>query len=249
MKIYLGSRDYKPEGYLTVDIDPSHGPDIVADVTDLQRIASGTVQEICASHILEHLPWPMSFKALSEWGRVLEPGGRLRLAVPDLALLGAMIADGRNAWTAAALLFGVGRIENPLEAHQFGYTEPMLRDMLRALGFGEFAWWKHDIHDASNGWMPVENSGKVAISLNLQARKLREPAVAPMDVLAALLADRMAPFDQVYASVVARDASLQAALPEDDPRLTQQLHMDLIEARMRILHLEDELRRKADAAR
>ena len=29
MKLYLGSREYKPEGFLTVDIDARHEPDIV----------------------------------------------------------------------------------------------------------------------------------------------------------------------------------------------------------------------------
>lgn len=247
MKIYLGSREYRPEGYKTVDIDPTHGPDILADVTDLTQIATGSVEEICASHILEHLPWPISFKALGEWGRILQPGGVLRLAVPDLAMLAGMIADGRNAWTAMGLIFGVGRIENPLEAHQYGYTEPMLRDVLRALGFGDFRWWKHDVHDASNGWMPAESNGRIAISLNVEARKLRAPAVPPKDLLAHLMADRLAPFDQVYARVASRNKE-SAEMPVDDARLTQQLHMDLIEARMRILHLEDELRRRPPAA-
>jgi predicted SAM-dependent methyltransferase len=249
MKIYLGSRDYKPEGYLTVDIDPSHEPDIVADVTDLRQIASGSVTELCASHILEHLPWPIAFKALGEWARVMAPGGRLRLAVPDLGMLAGQIADGRNCWTAAALIFGVGRLENPLEAHQFGYTEAMLRDMLRALGFGDFAWWKHDVHDASNGWMPAENNGRIAISLNVEARKLRAPAVATGELLSELMADRMAPFDQVYAKVAARRGTSYPDMPQDDPRLTQQLHMALIEARMRIVHLEDELRARAASDR
>ncbi|WP_137177011.1 methyltransferase domain-containing protein [Roseomonas sp. AR75] len=245
MKLYLGSRDYAPPGYLTVDIDAAHRPDIVADVTDLRQIADGDVEEICASHILEHLAWPTAFKALAEWTRILAKGGQLRLAVPDLGMLAAMVADGRNCWTAAGLIFGVGRLENPLEAHQFGYTQAMLRDMLRALGFGQFAWWKHDIPDASNGWMPVENGGRMAISLNLQARKLRPPVAPPGDLLAELMTDRMAPFDQVHARVVARRGS-PADMTEGDPLLTQQLHMELIEARMRILHLEDELRRGSD---
>lgn len=138
MKLYLGSREYKPDGFLTVDIDTRHEPDIVADVTDLRVIKSNTVDEICASHILEHLPWPLSYKALGEWARILRPGGRLRVAVPDLAALATMIADGQNPWTATALLYGVGRLENQLEAHQFGYTRGMLVSILRSLGFQEF---------------------------------------------------------------------------------------------------------------
>jgi predicted SAM-dependent methyltransferase len=61
MKLYLGGRDYRPDGYLTVDIDPRHDPDIVADVTNLATIGAGSVDEICASHILEHLPWPTAY--------------------------------------------------------------------------------------------------------------------------------------------------------------------------------------------
>jgi hypothetical protein len=89
--------------------------------------------------------------------------------------------------------------------------------------------------------MPAENDGRIAISLNLEARKLRAPLVPPEDLLAELMADRMAPFDQVLARVAGRLAT-PLAVPQDDPRLTQHLHMQLIEARMRILHLEEELR-------
>lgn len=241
MKIYLGSRDYKPEGFLTVDIDPSHAPDIVADACDLGGLASGSVSEICASHILEHLPWPLAYQALAEWGRVLRPQGRLRLAVPDMGMLAGLVADGRNVWTAMGLIYGLGRLENPLEAHQYGYTAPMLRDVLRSLGFGAFDWWKHDVKDASNGWMHDENQGRIGMSLNIAATKLRDPAIVPKALLADLMADRMAPFDQVYARHIAGQAAPDLAM-HDDPRLTQRLHMDLIDARMRILYLEDEVR-------
>jgi hypothetical protein len=171
---------------------------------------------------------------------VLCPGGRLRVAVPDMAMLAGMVADGRNVWTAMGLIYGLGRIGNALEAHQYGYTEPMLRDVLRSLGFGEFAWWKHDVKDASNGWMPDENQGRIAMSLNLAATRLRDPAIVPKDLLADLMADPMAPFDQVYARHVAHRTAPDLAA-DDDPRLTQRLHMDLIDARMRILYLEDEM--------
>ena len=153
MKLYLGSRDYRPEGFLTVDIDPSRGSDISPTSPISPRIASGSVDEICASHILEHITWPLSFRALAEWTRVLRVGGRLRLAVPDVHLLACLIAEGRSVWAATALLFGAGRQENPLEAHQYGYTRDMLLNMLRPLGFSHFYWWKHDLPDASNGWI------------------------------------------------------------------------------------------------
>jgi predicted SAM-dependent methyltransferase len=244
MKLYLGSHSYKPEGYLTVDIDGSHNPDIVADVTDMSVIESNTVDEICASHILEHLPWPLSYKALGEWTRILRPGGRLRVAVPDLAALGAMLAEGHNAWTATALIYGVGRLETQLEAHQFGYTRGMLIAILRSLGFANFDWWKHDMPDASNGWMHDDESGRLAISLNLAAIKTSEPLVQPHHLLPSLMANRMRPFDQVLAEYVASNPVAAQPDFEQEPLLTQRLHMALIEARMRILYLERSIAEK-----
>ncbi|MGA3398452.1 MAG: methyltransferase domain-containing protein [Acetobacteraceae bacterium] len=241
MRLYLGSRDYRPDGFLTVDIDPAREPDIVADATDLNSIASGSVDEICASHVLEHIPWPLSFKALAEWARVLRIGGRLRVAVPDLALLARLIAEGRNVWCAAGLLFGVGRLDNPLEAHQYGYTRDMLLTMLRALGFGRFDWWKHDLPDASNGWMVDDAGDRIAISLNIAADKIGAPVVNPVRLIEALINDRLQPFDRTLARLVGDDATHLPATAADDPLLLQSLHMALIEARMRILYLENEL--------
>lgn len=239
MKLYLGSREYKPADFLTVDIDERHKPDVVADVTDLSVIETGTVEEICASHILEHLPWPLAYKALGEWARVLRMGGRLRVAVPDLAALAAMIAEGHNVWSATALIYGVGRLENKLEAHQYGYTRGMLISVLRSLGFSNFDWWKHDLPDASNGWMHGDGDGRVGISLNILAEKMREPTVPPERLLSRLMANRMRPFDEVLAEEVGDLAEELAA--EADPLLTQRLHMALIDARMRIQYLEHAL--------
>lgn len=75
MKLYVGSRNYKPEGYLTVDIDPSMKPDIVADITKMSSVADNSCSEVVAGHVLEHIDWPDSFLAFSEFSRILRPGG------------------------------------------------------------------------------------------------------------------------------------------------------------------------------
>jgi predicted SAM-dependent methyltransferase len=241
MRLYLGSRDYRPEEYLTVDIDPMHTPDILANATDLNCITSASVDEICASHILEHIPWPLSFKALANWARVLRVGGRLRLAIPDLGLLARLIAEGRNVWGATGLLFGVGRLENPLEAHQYGYTGDMLVAMLRSLGFSGFEWWHHDLPDASNGWMIDDAGNRVALSLNIAAKKTGAPLIDPGELFQELVNDRFQPFDKVLSRLVASRAANLPPTAQDDPLLVQYLHMALIEARMRIQYLEQEI--------
>jgi SAM-dependent methyltransferase/uncharacterized protein YbaR (Trm112 family) len=54
--------------------------DFLADGSALP-IADGTLDYLCSSHVLEHLPDPLA--ALHEWHRVLRPGGWLYLVVPD----------------------------------------------------------------------------------------------------------------------------------------------------------------------
>ena len=54
--------------------------DFLADATALP-LADGTLDYLCSSHVLEHLPDPLA--ALHEWHRVLRPGGWLYLVVPD----------------------------------------------------------------------------------------------------------------------------------------------------------------------
>jgi SAM-dependent methyltransferase len=59
---------------------PILAPDVVADATHLP-FAPGMLDFIIASHVLEHLPFPLD--ALHHWHDVLRPGGVLLLKIPD----------------------------------------------------------------------------------------------------------------------------------------------------------------------
>jgi SAM-dependent methyltransferase len=59
---------------------PILAPDVVADATRLP-FASGTLDFIIASHVLEHLPFPLD--AMQHWHDALRPGGVLLLKIPD----------------------------------------------------------------------------------------------------------------------------------------------------------------------
>lgn len=120
----------------------------------------------------------------------------------------------------------------------------MLTSILRSLGFAKFDWWKHDMPDASNGWMHDDDDGRIGISLNLAATKVNGPLVAPEQLLPILMSDRMRPFDRVLADYVARGSAKAGPEAEQDPLLTQRLHMALTEARMRIIYLEREIEQK-----
>jgi len=55
-------------------------PDVVADAAELP-VAPGSLDFIIASHVLEHLPFPLA--AIRAWYEALSPGGALLIKIPD----------------------------------------------------------------------------------------------------------------------------------------------------------------------
>lgn len=86
IKLNLGCDTYaKKEGWINVDIDPkvinpNDPSDLKADVRKLP-FEDNSVKEILASKILEH--FPNHREGLEEWYRVLKPGGRITIIVPN----------------------------------------------------------------------------------------------------------------------------------------------------------------------
>jgi predicted SAM-dependent methyltransferase len=68
-------------------------PDVVADAADLP-FEAGMLDFIIASHVLEHLPFPLA--ALENWYRHLAPRGTLLLRIPDMRFT----FDAKRARTA-----------------------------------------------------------------------------------------------------------------------------------------------------
>lgn len=236
MKIYVGSRDYKPDGFLTLDIDEQFAPDIVGDIRNLDNIDTNSVAEIVASHVLEHLDWPDSFLAISEFSRILKSDGLLKIAVPDLDALTKMLLSGDSAFHVIGLIYGVGGRENKFEQHRYGFTSGMLIEILTLLGFDEFNWWNSDIDDASNGWIPRYDNMAVGMSLNISARKRGDSLVDCLALYKSLCEQPMSDF-----LMVAADCFIdgKTRLKFSPPKLLQRIHFKLIEANQRIKYLED----------
>ena len=85
MKLDLGAGKNKREGFLGVDVRPFDGVDIVADLTQPWPWADGEVEEINASHIVEHFTAPQRIHFVNECWRVLKPGGKVSVVVPHWA--------------------------------------------------------------------------------------------------------------------------------------------------------------------
>jgi SAM-dependent methyltransferase len=85
-----------PYREIRVDIDPAVVPDVVASITSMPTVQSLSIDIVYANHVLEHVHAHEVPLALAEFLRVLKPGGRACISVPNLEeLFIQLTADGR----------------------------------------------------------------------------------------------------------------------------------------------------------
>jgi len=126
------------EGYLNIDLNAFHRPDLVADVRDLQMLPSGYYEEIIAQDVLEHIPRRDTKSTFIEWNRLLGFGGTLRLRVPSLSGLMSLFAQKENQTIEKQeqliqCLFGTQAYDG--DSHHTVFTEMLLRHYLSVAGF------------------------------------------------------------------------------------------------------------------
>ena len=86
-KLNLGCGDKILPGYINVDVVESRGgfrTDVVCDLHRLTPFEDDSIDEILSVHVIEHFwRWEV-LSVLTEWVRVLKPGGRMVLECPNL---------------------------------------------------------------------------------------------------------------------------------------------------------------------
>lgn len=109
MKLNIGCEDITVEGYVGLDIN---GPDrakavqVQADALALP-FADDSIEEIFASHVLEHMEWDQD--PMVEWARVLKPGGLITVAFPDVFEMLMLVYEGTCSryWFNCAVFGGI----------------------------------------------------------------------------------------------------------------------------------------------
>lgn len=133
---------------IRVDLDPGHRPDIVASIAHVPMLADGTADAIWCAHCLEHLYAHEAPRVLAESLRLLKPGARLFLIVPDAMTAAALVAADRaeetiynspaGPVTALDMLYGHGPAlarGNMAMAHRTCFTAKSLSRLLTQAGF------------------------------------------------------------------------------------------------------------------
>lgn len=176
IKLNIGAGRVPVDGYIPVDCKsggeayPLHVPN--GPWPD-GHVPDESVSEIRASHVLEHFSHRITFDVLREWVRVLMPGGKLRIAVPDLDRCMAARQAGKP-WPIEQYLMG-GHTDDD-DFHGALFDEWSTRRMMRAAGLRYIRNWTSDANDCAS----------LPISLNLEGLKAPKPdcrgTVAAMSV-------------------------------------------------------------------
>ena len=93
--LHLGCGPVHLPGWLDIDIDASVRPDLRLDLRYGLPAPPGTAAFIYSEHVLEHLSLDTGKRLLADCCRSLEPGGILRIAMPDL---GDLVDHYRGDW-------------------------------------------------------------------------------------------------------------------------------------------------------
>jgi predicted SAM-dependent methyltransferase len=141
VKLHIGGKETHPE-WKILDIEQRPEVDYVCDASKLSLFEDKSVDAIYASHVLEHFFYGLNNElenTLVEWYRVLKPGGKLMISVPNLQVLCWLYLhpdmDSTHRYQLMRIMFG-GQT-NQYDVHKVGFDFDILATYLSQVGFQE----------------------------------------------------------------------------------------------------------------
>lgn len=166
LRLNLGGRETSIPGFKNVDLQDLPSVDIKADIRKLP-FDDGSVDEIYASHLLEHFSWYETDAILLEWRRVLRKGGAAYISVPDFDVVDKIYHTNGLCQYVVELL--MGDHQTPFGGHMTLFNYPRLASLLVKAGFSDvrrMKWLPHGIDDCSR---MINNINGEPISVNVKA--------------------------------------------------------------------------------
>lgn len=157
-RLHLGSSNNFMKGWLNSDLMPHNGFDsnanayIYLNATKPFPLEDNTFDYVFSEHMIEHISYPEGGMMLQECYRVLRPGGKIRIATPDLEVILGLYSSAKTpeqkeyiAWITDRFLPNIDEynevfvINNAFRnwGHKFIYNREVLKDLLERTGFKE----------------------------------------------------------------------------------------------------------------
>lgn len=149
-KLQLGAGTHALEGWFNTDVNPSSPGIFFLDSTKPFPFDNAIFDYIFSEHHLEHLSYREGMFALKECYRTLKPGGKLRIATPDLEALIGLYSFNLTTIQQRYVQFITDRFlpdvhcYNPVFVinnafrnwgHQFLYDKTTLQQVMEEVGF------------------------------------------------------------------------------------------------------------------
>ncbi|MEW5956165.1 MAG: glycosyltransferase [Chloroflexota bacterium] len=147
-------------GFVNIDLFNDDPGVVGMDVRHLD-LPDNCADGIIASDILEHFSHREIDPILSEWARVLKPGGELAIRTPSLRLQAKAYLNGVwDADVASYMIFG-GQT-NPGDYHCVGFDEQSIRKHLNRVGLEVFFFEEEDT---------PQSQGFINLNMTVRAKK------------------------------------------------------------------------------
>lgn len=154
IRIDLGADPNSPEGYTRL------GHHYGTEIFPLpEHYENDSVDEIRASHVLEHFPHAVVPEVVKHWTAKLKPGGVLKIAVPDFAYIAQAYIDGRELPIEG---YTMGGQTAPDDYHKALFDERTMADLFRGAGLTDIGRWDSDSD---------KDCSRLPVSLNMRAVK------------------------------------------------------------------------------
>lgn len=187
LRLNVGAGEDELPGFTNIDRKQG-GEAFPLRYNDGTPVADESCEEVLASHILEHFGFHEVEAVVKEWARVLRPGGRLRVAVPDLTYIARSHLRKKPE---PYLQYLMGAQEDENDFHKSVFDRQILAELLRGAGLMRVREWKG------------EGTAALPCSLNLEGYKgelLRSRHKLPK-VYAVLSLPRLAFTDNMFCAL------------------------------------------------
>ena len=138
MKINIGG-ETKKEGWINYNVQKKPNVDIVGNINDLSQFKNESIEEIYASHIIEHVDQKSIKNTFKDIFRILKKEGKFYVSVPDMDVLChffvSPLANKKIKFHTMRMIFG-GQVDN-FDYHYFGWNYEFMNDYLLEAGFFE----------------------------------------------------------------------------------------------------------------
>ena len=136
MKLHIGGK-IKKDGWKIMNIQKNPEVDFIGDLSDLSQFQDESIEEIYASHVLEHVDQKKALKTLEGVNRVLKTKGKFYISVPDMDTLChyfiSPLANSKIKFHVMRMMFG-GQIDKN-DYHYFGWNYEFIQDYLKRANF------------------------------------------------------------------------------------------------------------------